>query len=349
MAETKREIVGDLCHDIIIENIKPKLSYSGKRNFDKWRKQLKDKLVELTGMDKVMQNAAENPEFMIEEDVVKDGYRRIRFTFFSEIGSLVPCYLLVPLTGKKTYPLAITLQGHSTGFHNSIGEAKSEDDLSYITTRGDFAVQAVKEGYCALCVEQRCMGERVTSRHTFEKHMCSYPSLAAILLGRTVIAERCFDISRAIDMMSNFDFVDKDKILITGNSGGGTTSFYAACFDERIKISAPSCAFCSYEKSILLKRHCACNYIPSAFNWFEMYDLAALIAPRDLIIIAGKEDPIFNIKGVKKGFSVAKKIYSKIDAENNVKLFVTPKAHYWCKDIVWNSINTRAEELGWLK
>ena len=55
----------------------------------------------------------------------------------------------------------------------------------------------------------------------------------------------------AIDALVMFPQCDTDKILITGNSGGGTMSFYAACFDERIKLSVPSCAFCSYEDSIM--------------------------------------------------------------------------------------------------
>jgi hypothetical protein len=53
-----------------------------------------------------------------------------------------------------------------------------------------------------------------------------------------------------------------EKIVITGNSGGGTASFYSACLDERIKISAPSCSFCTYDSSILDIHHCPCNQIP---------------------------------------------------------------------------------------
>ena len=42
-----------------------------------------------------------------------------------------------------------------------------------------------------------------------------------------------------------------NRLGIMGNSGGGTTSFYAACVDPRIKVCMPSCAFCPYYDSII--------------------------------------------------------------------------------------------------
>ena len=45
--------------------------------------------------------------------------------------------------------MAITLQGHSTGFHNSVGIVKYEGDESY-QLRGQFAVQAVENGLQAV-------------------------------------------------------------------------------------------------------------------------------------------------------------------------------------------------------
>ncbi len=347
MAEEFREVNGDLCHELLVKKIKPKLSFDENAEYATWKAEIKQKFKELLGMESIEQNAVASPNLKIEAMEKKDGYRQIRFTFESEVGAVVPCYLLVPSTGSGKYPLAITLQGHSSGFHNSIGEPKSESDAEYISTRGDFGVQAVKRGYAALCIEQRAMGERLTTRHPFETYLCTYPALTALELGRTTIGERCFDVSRAIDLMSEFEFVDREKILITGNSGGGTTAYYTACLDERIQICAPSCSFCSFEKSIFLKRHCACNYIPSGYLWFEMQDLSTMIAPRDFIVVAGELDSIFNIEGVKTGVETAKKIFQKENAEEKVELVVTPKGHYWCTDLVWTAIEKRVKALGW--
>ena len=338
----------DICHRLLTKNIVPEYTYTKGASSYEYKKRLKEKFIELTGLDLIAENAKDCPlNFFIEFEREEEEYKLIRFTFDSEIGETVPCYLVIPKTGKKKYPVAITMQGHSSGFHNSIGEIKYEDDKDY-HPRGQFALQAAKNGFIALAIEQRGMGERNTPLKKRGSHrMCQFHSMTALQLGRTILGERIWDISKAIDVLANFKEADTDKILITGNSGGGTISYYAACYDERIKLSAPSCAFCPYPESILDIRHCNCNYIPSAYRYFDMQDLACLIAPRSLAVIAGKDDDIFPIEGVYRGFETVKTVYADENAEDRCRLVVTPKAHWWCVDIVWNTINTECKKLGW--
>lgn len=332
-----RKIEGDLCHTNISKNLKPILSFDENRDFNEWKKQIREKFLELTGVKRVEENAVPL-KVEIEEEVQCEGYKRIRFVFESEKDAFVPCYLLIPDTKKEKYPVAITLQGHSSGFHNSVGIIKEESDAEYASDRGRFAVQAVEQGFIGLAIEQRAMGERATTRHTFGGMMCTFQAMTAIMLGRTVLAERMFDVSRAIDALKEFPQCDLDNIIITGNSGGGTMSYYATCYDERIKATVPSCAFCPYENSIMDIYHCACNYIPSANLWFEMQDLSCLIAPRMLHLVSGTQDTIFPFTGVEKGFETVKKIYEKAGAKDNCALYPTPKGHWWCKDIVWGAV-----------
>ena len=336
------EINGNLCHKKITAGLTPALSFDKNKGFAEQKTEIGEKLRELMGLDRIKANACE-PNLTVEEDVMMDGYRRIRFVFFSEPETPVPCYLLIPDTGKEKYPVAITLQGHSTGFHNSIGIQKYDRDKDY-QPRGAFALQAVRNGFIALCIEQRSMGERQPPDPADRGHNCCFQAHNAFMLGRTTIGERVHDISRAIDLLSSFDQCDTDRICITGNSGGGTASFYAACIDERIKVSIPSCAFCPYDDSIMAMLHCGCNYIPSARLYFEMQDLACLIAPRKLAIVAGNLDPIFPIDGVKRGFETVKDIFTAAGVPDNASLTVTEREHWWCEDIVWPLIK---ETTGW--
>ncbi len=348
---------GLLCHDLLVNEFVPKLSFDSSVDYGTWKKDIKEKLFELLGMDAIEANKAENPNFEIDSEEEKDGYKQIRFSFYSEVGSVVTCYLLVPNLGKEKYPVVITLQGHSTGFHNSIGEVQFDDDKGYADGegRGAFAVQAVKEGYVALAIEQRGMGERSATNANFRRvsieelgRGCYYEAMTASLMGRTIIGERCFDISCAIDMLKNFSVCDTEKIVITGNSGGGTASFYAACYDERIKVCMPSSAFCPYKESILRFYHCSCNYIPSAYKYFDMQDLSALIAPRKLTIVTGQLDPSFLVEGVRRGYETVEKVYTNENASDNCKLIITPKGHWWNVDIMWPQIKAVMEELGWI-
>ena len=272
----------------------------------------------------------------------------LRFTFDSEVGETVPCYLLIPNTGKKKYPVAIVLQGHSTGFHLSIGEYKEGDENYHARENSKFAIEAVENGFIALAIEQRGLGERKpTKRNRLPNNNCQYASRVALALGRTILGERIWDVHRAIDALSNFSQCDMDKILITGHSGGGTASYYAACYDERIKISVPSCSFSPYKESILSIAHCACNYIPSAFKYFDMQDLACMIAPRRLVVVTGQEDTIFPIEGVRRGFETVKAIYERNNVAENCRIIETPMGHWWCEDIVWTAIKEETKKIGW--
>ncbi len=342
-----REIKGDYCHQLLRQNTTPALRFDESKDYAAWRKELREKLLELSGINGIAKNACPlNVE--IEKEVQKEGYKQIRFTFESEKGAIVPCYLLIPDLGKEKYPLAITLQGHSSGFHNSIAEPKTPEQEEYALGRGKFAVQAVQHGYAALAIEQRGMGERRPSApHQNGAQMCEYTAHIALLLGRTIIGERVWDVSKAIDAVATFDCIDTDKILITGNSGGGTMSYYAACYDERIKLSVPSCAFCPFEDSIMNWYHCSCNFIPHAYEWFEMQDLSCLIAPRNLVLVNGEKDAIFPVEGARKGYETVAKCYEKAGAADKCKMVETPKAHYWCEDIVWTAIDEETKKMGW--
>ena len=336
--------INGFCHDGVTQRTTPKLAFNETRDFSAWKAQVKEKLVELLGLDVIAENAIPLQMEIIEEEQ-KDGYKQIRFEFESERGAVVPCYLLIPDTGKEKYPVAIVLQGHNQqGFYSSIGKALCHETLDYDTGRGTFAVQAVQNGYIALAIDQRGMGSR-SALNTVERRVnlnpkgdCYYEATTALMLGRTIIGERCWDISRAIDLLGNFKECDLENIVITGNSGGGTASFYASCVDERISVCAPSCSFCPYPESVLKFYHCSCNYIPQAFRYFDMQDLACLIAPRKLAIIAGKYDTAFLADGVKRGYKTVEKIYEKAGAKDNCSLTVTDKGHWWCEDVVWQTI-----------
>ncbi len=342
-------INSDYNHELLVKKMTPRLSFDKNADFGAWKEQIREKFYELSGLDSIAENACESKITVESREEIEDGtLTLVRFTFDSEAGATVPCYAVIPHLGKDKYPVAITLQGHSSGMYNSVGIIKSEKDTGY-QPRGAFALQAAREGYFALAIEQRAMGERKPSKDNRQKNeMCKYDAGVALAIGRTLIAERVWDISRAIDYISFFPEADTDKIIITGNSGGGTASYYAAACDERIKICAPSCAFCPYPESILDIHHCICNYIPFSYKYFDMQDLACLIAPRRLAIIAGEKDPIFPINGVNRGFETVKDIYAAVGAPENCTLNPTPREHWWCVDVVWPTIRREAEKLGWL-
>jgi len=299
-----------------------------------WRKALKSKLSELLGRKPVKVK----PNVKVEYEIDCGAFIDRRFVFSAEAGVEVPCHLLVPKEAPSPLPLMICLQGHSTGMHISLGRPKYEGDAESIAGGRDFALQAVREGFAALALEQRCFGERSDSRPKEARTVnssCHHASMCELLVGRTMLGLRVWDVSRAIDALGEFEGLDMDRIACMGNSGGGTVSYYAACTDDRIKAVMPSCSVCTFKSSIGAVDHCQCNYIPGIMNYVEMGELAGLIAPKSLLVVAGRKDPIFPIAGVKECFASVQAIYKAEGHPANCRLVLGPDGHVFYPDLAW--------------
>lgn len=315
----------------LAEEIVPAMRYQGDIPFEEWQKKARKKLKELLGLPYMIPCAA---EFEKEETVDCGDYTRTRFSFMSEPGYYVPGYILMPKQYHGKLPLMICVQGHSTGMHISLGITKfpvDEDGLMYIRNR-NYAEHAVRRGYCTVVIEQRYMGECggdaegpgccANGREGTESAM------KTLLLGRTAIGERVWDISRTIDVLiENVPEINTLDISCMGSSGGGTATFYAACMDTRIAYAMPACAVCTYLESIIKKYHCPCNYIPSIARYFDMGDLGGLIAPRGLVVVAGVKDPIFPIGGVEKAMKQIGALYHSCGADEKAVLVVGDEGH----------------------
>lgn len=313
----------------------PSMRYTGKESYAVWKEKARNKLSELLGLPFFSCEDA----FKITSEKQCDGYRQINFTFQSEKEYFVPCALLIPDGVPK--PLAICLQGHSTGMHISCGEEKYRGDAQLIQGGRDFALQAIKEGYCALIMEQRYMGSCGSTNDGSPLCARKNAALPALLLGRTAIGERVWDVQRAIDITETYfsEYADMKNILCMGNSGGGTVAFYAACMDDRIKVSMPSCSVCEFEDSIIPFHHCGCNYIPSIRRYFEMGDLACLTADRALIIVCGIHDSDFPLEGVLKSYERAKNAFKTNGREKFCVLIKGNEGHRFYPEEAWPVAN----------
>ena len=72
-------------------SVNPTMTYNGE-NIEVWKKSAREKLSELLGMDKFSKVDA---DFDIEYEKILDNATEIRFTFQSEEGYRVPCYILI--------------------------------------------------------------------------------------------------------------------------------------------------------------------------------------------------------------------------------------------------------------
>ncbi|NLD87306.1 MAG: hypothetical protein GX633_03510 [Clostridiales bacterium] len=327
--------VTDLHRDLCV-NAPRILRYREDVDIESQKIKMEEKFRELLGIPEVQTEAKPVVEFT---DRTNSEYDEIRFTFETEPGYFVPAHMLLPKSFKGKLKIVICLQGHSTGMHISLARPKFEGDEATIAGDRDFAVQAVRRGYTAIAMEQRCFGELEGAIEGGGR--CHNPSMQALLLGRTTIGERAFDVGQLINALGSFPELDTDNIALMGNSGGGTATFYTSCVEKRITAAMPSCAFCSVKASIFAMHHCQCNYIPGYLKYFEMGDLALLIAPRPLIIVCGKDDPIFPLHGVREGYETVEKIYKRMGASDKLALVVGDGGHRFYAEQGWHELSLR--------
>lgn len=310
----------------------PSLAYDEKQDFYEWQTAAREKLTELLGLPL----GECEPRLEVEYEKECDTHTEYRFTVETEPDYFVPCHLLIPRTEKPRIPLTICLSGHGGGMHVALGVAKNEKDEETLKSwhHRAMAPRAIRDGRAALVIEARNFGEASLEGYGTS---CTEAAKIAILAGRTIIGERVWDAMRILDaVLSEFPVIDKTDIVCTGNSGGGTATYYLACLDVRITCAAPSCSICNFETSIAAMPHCLCNHIPSIRKYFEMGDLAGLIAPRRLIVAAGKEDKIFPIHGTLKTFETVKRLYAAAGAPEMCSLVLGDGGHFNYADHIWS-------------
>lgn len=314
-------------------------------DFHSWQRSLRDALMGLLAVHP-HEECEVTGEVISERDM--GDYVRQYVRFNSRDGVVIPAFLLLPKSLKKKpeakVPAVLCLHGHGPG---KCLPADFGQDVRGKPTKAegerDYAVQAVREGYIALAPDMRGMGELMLEQDLASGAGCSCQQLSqrALMVGRTLLGMRVLDSISAVDFLLSLPQVDPCKIICTGQSGGATTTLFSTALDTRFAASIPSCYFCTFEHSIMAMHHCDCNYAPGLLNLCEMYDLAGLIAPRPLLIVAGEQDKIFPLKGVRIGFEKAQQMYKAAGKPEHLELYVGPEGHRYYKARVWDFVRER--------
>ncbi len=320
-------------HRHLMDETPQKLSYDD-GDLSRWQGRLRRKMKQLIG-DFHTKKTPLNVQTLWKREYPLGEIQKI--VFRSEPYSDVPAYVCIPENAAPPYDFMICLQGHSTGMHNSIAvDINDEKKKIKVANDRDFALGCMKRGIAALCIEQRAFGEREEKvQAQVSTRRCHDAAMQALMLGKTLIGERIFDIERGIDYLETRQDVNFKTLGVMGNSAGGTASVYAAAMLPRIKLAMPSCSFGTYRESKMSVPHCGCGYIPGIMLYADMPDVLGLFAPRPVIIVAGRNDEVVPFISVRKGFRRLKTIYRAAGAENKCRLLTGSEGHRFYADLAW--------------
>ncbi len=304
-----------------------------------WQKKLRPKLRRMIGLSALNRppRAPLNVRTLWTKDAPSGPIEKIAFTCAEGIDAVA--YVCLPASARPPYPWFICVQGHSSGMHNSIAVDRHDEGKPIdVPADRDYGLQCQKRGIAALCIEQRAFGERGLPENDYPNH-CHPAAMHALQRGTTLIGQRVFDVDRGLDYLYTRNDVDRTRIGIMGNSGGGTTTTFAAACLPRLTHAMPSCYFCTFEASILSVHHCVCNYVPGLGLVAEMADVLGLFAPRPVVVVAGRDDKLFPLAATRREFARLQAIYAAAGATDRCSLVVGNGGHRFYARPAWRRMS----------
>jgi dienelactone hydrolase len=155
----------------------------------------------------------------------------------------------------------------------------------------------------------------------------------ALPLGLTVAGMWTWDLMRLIDYIATRPECQGYGVGCIGLSGGGLQTLYLAALDERLSCAVISGYFYGVKDALLVMAdNCDCNYVPHLWEYADMGDLAALIAPRPLLIETGSQDPLNGSRGLENVYeqlSITNKAYALHGASASLRHDVFDGPHMW--------------------
>lgn len=300
--------------------IRPSLGFSAgsPEEAAEWRRTSRERLVELLGG--FPQRVPLEAEVI--ERVELDGYSRETILFQSRHNLTALGYLLLPAAPAAPLPAIVCIPGHGRGVDDIVGIA--EDGSQRAEKEGyakDFAIQAVERGFAAFAVEPLGFGHRRDAAARAggpERYSCRPAAGAAMLFGETMIGWRVWDVMRAMDFLETRPEIDSSRLATMGISGGGTVSLFTGAVDERVAATVVSCYLNTFRDSIVSLSHCLDNYVPGLLRYMEMYDVAALVAPRAFFAESGSGDRIFPVEAARSAFARTREMFALSGAGDRV-------------------------------
>lgn len=277
------------------------------RSLDEWKEQrveLRRQLLEMLGLDPLPSRTPLQAQ--VTGRLEREAYSIEKIVFQSLPGLYVTGNFYVPKSLPKRRASILYLCGHSP---NPLG-AKVEYQAR--------AIWFAQHGYSCLVLDTLEFGEVAGIHHgTHNLNMWHWMSL-----GYTPAGVEVWNAIRALDYLETRPEVDAGRIGLTGISGGGAITWYTAAVDERVAVAAPVCSTFTYGSQAahwIASGQCDCIYYLNTYRW-DFPLVGALIAPRPLLMISGKKDPIFPPDGYHEVFQRAKKIYDLYEGRSSARI-----------------------------
>jgi dienelactone hydrolase len=288
----------------------------------------------------------------------------------------VPAYMLIPKNVSFPAPALVVLHCHGGAYvwgkekvvateneHPVLSEFKKS-----LYEGASIANELVRRGYVVIAIDMFYWGERrmlldddpssyrepraMTAEEVqaFNRRSSQNEQLVARSLmtaGITWPGVVLWDDMRTLDYLASRPEVDRRRLGCVGLSVGGYRSFLLAALDPRINAAVDVGWMTSYASNI--RRHVINTvgftfHIPGLYRYLDLPDLAALIAPRSVLVINGSKDTLFPPDGVEKAHRKIEACFRKAGVAERQRCRVYDAPHQFNRAMqaeAWDWLETR--------
>ena len=280
------------------------------------RPELQRQLREMLGLDPMPPQTPLNAKVVGSSD--HEGYRVERLHFQPSPGLYVAANFYLPTQVHSPLPTILYGCGHAK---RTDGEVNYGNKTAY----HHHGVWFARNGYTCLVIDTIQLGEFLGDHHgTYRLGQWWWNNR-----GYTPAGVEAWTCVRALDYLESRPEVDADRFGVTGRSGGGAYSWWVTAIDDRIKVSVPVAGITTLRSHVVdgcVEGHCDCMYMINTHRW-DYPVVAALAAPRPLLISNSDKDRLFPLEGVLEIHRQVRDVYRLHGAGGKLGLQITEGPH----------------------
>ncbi len=282
--------------------------------FKEWQSGLRTAMKELMHFPEI----ADLPAPVCIKTVQRDGYRVEKWESYLLPGSVVPYLVLIPDgvdPGHKA-PAVLCIPGFGGSKEGLAGETEGDYELTSFPVepvkKGAMALHYVKRGLVAVAVDNPSCAELSDNGHF------DYLNTSRILLemGWSYLGLTAYQDWNVLSWMKELDFVNKDRLIVSGFSLGTEPLMVLGILDPSIYAFVYNDFLCRTLERILVMTkpdpkgirpfpNSIEHLIPGFLTQFDFPDLVAALAPRPVICTEGGLDRDFDL--IRKAYEISGK------------------------------------------
>lgn len=261
--------------------------------------------------------------------VDREGYTIEKVIFESLPGFKVTANLYLPKSGNKPFPAVLGTAGHS-----ATGKAGSTYQAVWVSL--------ARRGWAVLAFDPPGQGERFEyldpktgkSRVGAGVPEHNMTGMQCLLTGQNIARYFVWDGIRAYDYMLTRKEIDPKRIVVAGNSGGGTQSAYLGVADPRLAGVISSCYPTAWRNlwTDPGPQDAEQVTVPWIAEGFDFSDFVLAAAPKPYLLSSALKD-FFPIAGARVTLQEAKRFYRLLGDEERVHQITADEPHGWSKPL----------------